>query len=340
MVDSVAQDARGAADARDREEDSRAAGASWDTHPLGYVRRDWRVVDYAPYRLVDRSGRKTDHWLRGPEPAQGGGDYIACVGAAQTFGCFVADPWPALLGRALDLPALNLGVGGAGPRWFLRHPELIDAINGARFAVVQVMSGRSTDNSVFESGGREQLTRRSSGRRTGADASWVELLREEAWFSARFAGRTFHLGARTRRMRALVAETRRNWTAETIELLRAIEVPKVMLWLSRRAPGYISSYATLGTLFRQFPQLVDGRMLRRVAAHADALVTTVSRRGSPQPLYDRFTGQPTTISLSVNRSDFHGSWSKNMYYPSPEMHEDAARRLLPVCRGLLEGGCG
>jgi hypothetical protein len=27
---------------------------------------------------------------------------------------------------------------------------------------------------------------------------------------------------------------------------------------------------------------------------------------------------------------------RNSYYPSPEMHDEAARLLLPVCRRLLE----
>jgi hypothetical protein len=29
--------------------------------------------------------------------------------------------------------------------------------------------------------------------------------------------------------------------------------------------------------------------------------------------------------------------TENRYYPSPEMHEDAAAMLIPVCREILEG---
>ncbi|MCB9877539.1 MAG: hypothetical protein H6835_08065 [Planctomycetes bacterium] len=52
-------------------------------------------------------------------------------------------------------------------------------------------------------------------------------------------------------------------------------------------------------------------------------------RGSPQPLArpvrpaDAGTDEPADVI-----------WTHNAYYPSPEMHEDAARALLGVCRPL------
>ena len=74
------------------------------------------------------------------------------------------------------------------------------------------------------------------------------------------------------------------------------------------------------------------RALSREATH---YVECVSSRGSPQPLIDRFTGRPTTIDTSDDRPDFTDVWTHNAYYPSPEMHQDAAARLEPLCRRLL-----
>src|SRR5437773_8852640 len=49
----------------------------------------------------------------------------------------------------------------------------------------------------------------------------------------------------------------------------------------------------------------------------------VSSRGIPQPLISRFTGTPTTIE---GRRDLNARWDgSNAYYPSPEMHLDAAQ---------------
>ena len=44
--------------------------------------------------------------------------YFVCIGAAQTFGCFVAKPYPSLLADALDMRVVNLGLGSATPSVF------------------------------------------------------------------------------------------------------------------------------------------------------------------------------------------------------------------------------
>jgi hypothetical protein len=58
-------------------------------------------------------GDIADTQFRGP-PADLSRPYIACVGAAQTFGRFCASPFPEILGRRLGIQVVNLGVGGAG----------------------------------------------------------------------------------------------------------------------------------------------------------------------------------------------------------------------------------
>jgi hypothetical protein len=68
-----------------------------------------------------------------------------------------------------------------------------------------------------------------------------------------------------------------------------------------------------------------------VAAYAEC----VSLRGSPQPLVSRFTGRPVTVNPADDRLDLAVKpWAENRYYPSPEMHEDAARTLQAVCAEL------
>jgi hypothetical protein len=66
--------------------------------------------------------------------------------------------FPHQLSQRLAIPMLNLGIAGAGPRFFLRNPQLIQKMNEAEIVVLQVMSARSEDNSLFETGGRESLT--------------------------------------------------------------------------------------------------------------------------------------------------------------------------------------
>src|SRR5690606_9444753 len=54
----------------------------------GYQARDAAIVDYDLWQPATQGV-----WLRGPRPASlQAGSYFACVGAAQTFGCFVNQP--------------------------------------------------------------------------------------------------------------------------------------------------------------------------------------------------------------------------------------------------------
>jgi hypothetical protein len=72
-------------------------------------------------------------------------------------------------------------------------------------------------------------------------------------------------------------------------------------------------------LWGQFPQFVNRAMVDQLRGHADLYVECVSSRGSPQRIMD-------------STGNFY--WDK--YYPSAEMHEDAASLLLPAYRSLLD----
>lgn len=275
----------------------------------GYQQRDYEVIDYGLVPLPD-----TAFAVRGPLPPRLAKDgYFACVGAAQTFGAFAAHPYPELLGKCLGADVLNLGWGGAGPRFFLEHPRLITYANEARFVVLQVMSGRSEDNELFESRGGSSGVRRSDGMTVLARDVYADLL---ATGDAEY-------------IRRVVAETRANWLESYRELLRRLEVPTILFWFSKRRPHYVEGYSALSTLFGEFPQLVNADMIEELRGLADDYVECVTRRGSPQLLVSRFTGRPTELVLPGR------TWTHNRYYPSPEMHLDAQEALGPVCERYL-----
>ena len=123
-------------------------------------------------------------------------------------------------------------------------------------------------------------------------------------------------------------------------LIEAIEVPVILFWYSRRAPGWNRTkrlmwnwqrYDDVNAMFGDYPQLVNARMMNEIKPHADAYVECVTSRGSPQPLINRFTGKPALIDRKNDRPDLHGQFSENAYYPSPQMHEDAAESLKRIC---------
>jgi hypothetical protein len=282
-----------------------------------YQEPDWRVVDYEAFCLdaaiIDPS-RHCSLRIRGPRPERlERGGYVACLGAAQTFGRFCEAPFPTLLGRRLELPVLNVSHGGAGPSFFCKdNARLLDYLNRARFVVVQVMSGRSESNSVFESSGVGHYTRRSDGAQIGCDAAFASLLKT----------------ASRRDLDRILRETRRSWFESYRALLGAIRVPKILFWFSTRQPDYTPRRDSVAGLFGAYPQLVDGEMLAQIRGLADHAVVCVTRRGLPQKLRDRFTGAPTVVSDEWTSQP----WTENWYYPSPEMHEDAADALEPAAR--------
>jgi hypothetical protein len=126
-------------------------------------------------------------------------------------------------------------------------------------------------------------------------------------------------------LKALVAESRANWVSEMRQLLEAITVPKVLFWISIRHPRHEFGLENSDRLLGPFPHLVDEETIAAVRPFADAYVESISARGLPQKLYDRFTGESTY----VQRPDHAKVW-QNGGYPTPEMHVDAAERLAPV----------
>ncbi|WP_146444544.1 DUF6473 family protein [Botrimarina colliarenosi] len=303
-------------------------------HLSNYSARDYEVVDYQTYELPGSSLT-----FRGPPQELIDGEYITCLGAAQTFGCFCEEPYPALLAEQLATPVLNLGYGGAGPRFFARQPALLEIVNRGRLTIVQVMSGRSEDNSLFESRGLEKLTRRRDGREMAADDAWRSVLELDYWWKlapmARESARRWCRRLAQPRVRRLAAENLANYVASFDRLLDQIETPVVLLWFSRREPAYDPGCESVEALFGAFPQLVDRPTVDHLAARVDAYVECVTERGMPQTLLSRFDGSPVEIDLTVDRADFRGRvWRQNNYYPSPEMQQDAAMALSTAIGGL------
>ena len=278
---------------------------------LGYQRSDAHIIDYELYRLPGILEA-----LRGPRISSD--HYIACLGSAQTFGRFVQTPFPRLVSRALGIEALNLGRGGAGPTFPLGNPRLLEYINRARIVIVQFFSGRSQSNSLFKTVGHGMLgINQVEGGEVRADQFYTWLL-----------------GQDLQSVREVVDETRENYVLAMTQLLAAIKPPKILLWLSVRSPEYPEHMGLpLWRFWGDFPHLVNRPMVEQLRSHADIYVECVSQRGLPQPLFDR-SGNPTSFKPFYPPPGVVTK-TENNYYPSPEMHEDAAALLIPACRQLL-----
>ncbi len=302
----------------------------------GYVLRDWKVVDYKCYKLAN-----TELWFRGPEQdIPTNGEYFSVIGAAQTFGCFCKETYVDMLSAQLQLPGVNFGYPGAGPSFFLKQPEILSRVNSGSFCVVQVMSGRSIGNSLIDNPhGIGYGNRRSDGKLVRTESVFEDQLAEAHerlpafWNRPPFRRLTKFIPIP--RVRRLMAESRQQWVRDYEALLGQIRVPTVLVWFSERSPAYVPRYDSRKSLFGPFPQMVNQPMLTQVKRAADYFVDATTDRGLPQPLVDRFTGETAMIDLSDDNPLYTGRFTENTYYPSPEMHEDAAAALATQCIKLL-----
>jgi hypothetical protein len=277
-----------------------------------YQKRDWDVVDYD---LYEEPG--FPYALRGPQVRDLGQRHGVILGAAQSFGTLVIDPYAHRLTRATGLPLRNFAVGGSAPGLFLNNPVAIDAANRARFCIVQVMSARSASNAYFETrDGKNMMRPRGSDLPfVPGDTAFRAMFRQEPPLVAQL----------------VVADLRNNWIRETIRLLRAIKVPKILLWFSKRGPDLPETFVTYEQAAGVYPQFVTRAMLDEVRPFAEHYVEVISSRGMPQPLVNRFTGAAATVLLGDNGTPR----SEDNYYPSPEMHEDAFRALCPAVEAVV-----
>lgn len=246
--------------------------------------------------------------LRGPLP-DFREPYFVCIGGSHVFGRFCNEPFPALLSKALQLPVLNLGISGQGPQAFL-DDRLLGLINGARFAVVDIVSARIGSNSGFVNS--------PSGRRDGERLRDGKKMSLERFLEEEMKTSPHHEVTR------LLEETRDSWVGHYRSLLSAITVPRVLHWFSTVTPYRVDNFATLWKLLGRFPQLVNGRMVAQLRPFCEAYVETVCRQGLPQKLWK--------ADEKMSGTTFSNGRLFNDYFPSPEMHVAAAKDLQPVCR--------
>lgn len=301
-----------------------------------YQNRDRDIVDYQEFLVPG-----CDVKFRGPgfNPfAEAPGSFFTCLGAAQTYGCYYENPFPALLGDRIGLKSLNLGVGGAGPGFYLHNPALIDAMNRGKFVILQCMAARHESNSRFQAEGYVEFLRDTvTGDRVDSGTAWRRIIDEEFDKAADY-----------------VVQSRASWLETTRKLVDAIKVPVLFFWFSRREPDYKIDWQGIAEqrgrrlrgeytghfidgLSGDFPHYVDGPTARAAAALCDAEATCLSQRGMGATLINRWTGQPLdTEKYKGLGPEYQALRSgRNDYYPSPEMHEDAVDALDPVVKRIL-----
>ena len=280
---------------------------------LEYQLRDWSCFSYDLWWIPGGA------FFRGPDPRPlTAGNYISFLGAAQTFGRFCNRPFSHQVEDLLGVPSVNLATSSLGPRFYLNRPQLIDIINNGAASVLQVMSGRSASNSKYHNHKYGSNSFHPIGGSTAGPAITEEQM----------LGPFFQEG-RSEVAIQLMTEMRATWLAEMKELIGLIRVPTVLLWLSPRTPAYIPDVRTIFGFTGQFPHLIDADCIAQLTPLVRNYVEIVSSVGLPSTFRNRFTGEPGVCALGPKLA------TSQSYYPSPEMHELTAARLVSALAPLV-----
>ncbi|MEJ7935051.1 DUF6473 family protein [Sphingobium sp. AN558] len=291
-----------------------------DEWSLDYSKRDHEIVDYQYYELEGIPGIQ----FRGPPLADdvlASGNYFTCLGGAQANGIFVERTFGDILSDRIGLPVLNLSVGGGGAGFYLQAPGLLDLVNKGRFTIVQAMTARTEPNSRYGPYGFvEALLDLKTGQQISTMEAWTHVFNNEPENAPKY-----------------VAESLDNWVSRYRELAEKIRVPKILFYFSDKdlnTPVDFSASDMLSILGK-FPQFVDAPSMDKVRPLFDAYVECRSMRNYGYPLVSRFTGEPVEVDGGTMAAYAKGmKWSTNHYYPSPEMHEDAADALAEAVPDL------
>lgn len=75
--------------------------------------------------------------------------YIAFLGGTETYGKFIADPFPALVETALEMPCVNFGYPNAGIDVFSNDSHINGAAINAEVTVIQILGAQNMTNRFY-----------------------------------------------------------------------------------------------------------------------------------------------------------------------------------------------
>jgi hypothetical protein len=282
-----------------------------------YQPSDWEVVDYKMYDFLG-----SGVFMRGPEPAalsepgaRAEEGSIAVLGAAQIFGRFCERPVTKLVEEMTGERVYNFGYTGASPAFFLQFKELLEFLSGCRAVILQFVSARSVNNSLFQCSDRfpNRVTRRGESEGMFVNDAYK-------WALANVPAQ---------KLDRAVNESRAGYVELMKQLIDAIPSKVHLLWFSDREPFYEMRFDHFNSLFGEFPQFVNEDVVSALKPHAAGYIHATTKRGRPQYLYNRFGAG---ISKTVDVFPRHNPPYENYYYPTPEMHEDAAVAIADAIR--------
>ena len=273
---------------------------------MAYEGRVGTALDYAPCQYGT-----SKLVFRGPQSVLQG-DYVAFLGSTETYGKFVAKPFPALTGDALGVTPLNLGCVNAGIDTFLEDATVMSLCRGARAVVVQAMAAHRLSNPLYS------VHPRRNDRFLRATRLLLSLYPEAEFTDVHFTRHLLSIlnGIDPERFGAVVDELRTIWVKRMRELARRVDVPMTLLWVSGRRPEESQE-----SPYDQDPQFVTREMIDEISDCLTGVVEIALPQTAGLPPDGMVFGEldmPVALEL-----------------PGPEDHQEIARGLAPILKPTL-----
>ena len=197
------------------------------------------------------------------------GRYAVALGGIETYGKFIATPWPLLVERATGRQMVNLGCLGAGIDAYLNDPPVMQLAAAAELRVLQVMGAQGLSNRFYV------VHPRRNDRFLRATPALQRLYPEVDFTEFAFVRHMIQglLRRDADRFAVVADELRDAWVWRMKEFLSQLGGPTILLWFADRAPGVPGVRTRLSG---QSPLMVDAGMLETMRPQVVDIVQVVS----------------------------------------------------------------
>ncbi|MEM9309546.1 MAG: DUF6473 family protein [Pseudomonadota bacterium] len=273
---------------------------------LGAKALNYAPCQYAPSRLLFRGPKRR---LDTP--------FVAFVGGTETYGKFVAHPFPTRVEGEIGLDCINLGVSNAGVDVFVHDAFFARAFHLAALCVVQVVGAQNLSNRFFTVHPRrnDRFVTASSELRS----IYPEVDFSEFHFNRHMLARLHEVSQE--RFFVVRAELQDVWSARMKLLLKRIARPVVLLWFANHAPPHDVDHA-VSPAAAPDPMYITQPMLDALSGYLDRRVDVVVSRAALAV---------GTEGMIFNEMEI-GAAAR---LPGPHAHEEVASALSPVLESLL-----
>ncbi len=206
---------------------------------------DYRICRYGSSRMLYRGPKR-----RLTE------DYVAFIGGTETYGKFVATPYPAMMQDELGKTCVNLGCNNGGLDAILQDDSLLSICNRADITVLQVMGATDLSNRFYT------VHPRRNDRFIQASPLMERLFPELDFMEFNF---TKHLLVRAKQRQSdrydlMVKSLQETWVMRMRQLIDRLNGRVVLLWMADHLPP--------DTAIDVNPHLVTKRMIDMVKSRS------------------------------------------------------------------------